>query len=45
MWYKHSQLDDVTLGVIHYNWNEKDNNKNVHNEIGNDFITEWNWHK
>ena len=45
MWYKFTQLDDVTLGVLHYKWCDKNDKKNEHKEIGNDFITEWSWYK
>ena len=41
MWYKHIQLDDITLTVIHYTWEEIVSNKEE--KIPNDFITEWDW--
>lgn len=42
MWYKHVQLDDITLVVIHYKWEENiDNDFSL--EIQEQFITEWNW--
>ncbi len=43
MWYRHMQLDDVTLAVIQYKpeWYKKENDFNE--EIPKDFITEWNW--
>ena len=41
MWYKHCQLDDVTLAVIHYNWEDEKENK--YTSILSDFVTEWNW--
>jgi serine phosphatase RsbU (regulator of sigma subunit) len=43
MWYKHTQLDDVTLAVIHYKWTDFDPKMNFPEEIPNDFITERNW--
>jgi len=42
MWYKHKQLDDITLVVVHYRWEEKINN-DFSEDISEDFITEWNW--
>jgi hypothetical protein len=43
MWYKHIQLDDVTLAVIQYkpDWYNKE--QDFSDEIPKDFITEWNW--
>ncbi len=43
MWYKHTQLDDITLAVIHYKWNDYDKNVDFPEEISEDYITEWNW--
>ena len=43
MWYKHTQLDDITLAVIHYKWKEFDRSNDFEKEINEDFITEWNW--
>lgn len=43
MWYKHVQLDDVTLAVIHYKWTDYEKNNDFPEKISNDFITEWNW--
>lgn len=43
MWYKHIQLDDVTLAVIHYKWNDFDQKLDFSEKITDDFITEWNW--
>lgn len=40
MWYKHCQLDDITLAVLHYKWED---NKKSYSEIPEEFITEWNW--
>lgn len=45
MWYKHVQLDDVTLGVIHYKWKDFDKENDYPVEIKKDYITEWNWEK
>lgn len=42
MWYKHKQLDDITLVVLHYNWNDIIENDFEEN-ISEEFITEWNW--
>jgi len=42
MWYKHTQLDDITLVVIHYRWNQEIK-KDYPENIPEDFITEWNW--
>jgi len=41
MWYKHCQLDDVTLAVVHYKWEQESETK--HQIISKDFITEWSW--
>ncbi len=41
MWYKHAQLDDITLATIHYKWEEKQEFE--HKEIPKEFITEWHW--
>ncbi|MFK7779719.1 MAG: PP2C family protein-serine/threonine phosphatase [Candidatus Gracilibacteria bacterium] len=43
MGYKHVQLDDVTLAVIHYKSKDFDSDLDFPEKIGNDFITEWNW--
>lgn len=43
MWYKHVQLDDITLAVIHYKWADYDKNADYPEEIKSEFITEWNW--
>lgn len=45
MWYKHTQLDDITLAVMHYKWELIKNEEDLHNNIRQDFITEWNWYK
>lgn len=44
MWYKHVQLDDVTLVVIHYKWDQIIEN-DIPAEIPKDFITERDWNK
>jgi len=41
-WYKNIQLDDITLVVAHYKWNQEII-ENTSKEISEDFITEWNW--
>jgi len=43
MWYKHAQLDDVTLAVIHYKWKDFDKTKDFPENIKEEYITEWNW--
>lgn len=43
MWYKHVQLDDVTLATIHYKTPEHNSNKDYAEDIGDDFITERSW--
>lgn len=43
MWYKHTQLDDVTLAVIHYKWDDFDITSDFSENIKEDFITEWSW--
>ena len=43
MWYKPVQLDDVTLAVIHYKWDDFDPSIDFPEIIGNNFITEWDW--
>ena len=45
MWYKHVQVDDITLVVIHFKWNDYDSIKDFSNDLLKDksFITEWNW--
>jgi phosphoserine phosphatase RsbU/P len=43
MWYKHVQLDDITLVVVHYKGENKI--KNDFSEIVEEkYITEWNWY-
>ena len=43
MWYKHIQLDDVTLAVIQYTPKNYDKTKDFPEKIKKDYITEWNW--
>ncbi len=43
MWYKHVQLDDITLLTIHYKWNDFDVSKEPPEVLWKEFITEWNW--
>ena len=43
MWYKPTQLDDVTLAVIHYKWKDYNENLDFPEKINEEFITEWNW--
>ena len=43
MGYKHVQLDDVTLAVIHYKSYDYAPEKDTPALIPDDFITEWNW--
>jgi len=43
MWYKHVQLDDITLGVIHYKWKESEIENDVPDKIPDEMITEWKW--
>lgn len=42
MWYKHKQLDDITLVVAHYKWDQIIEN-DFSEEIKEEFITEWCW--
>ena len=43
MWYKHIQLDDITLATIHYKWKDYNKELDFGETISNDFITEWYW--
>ena len=43
MWYKHTQLDDITLWVIQYKTKDYDYQKDFSTKIDEEFITEWNW--
>ena len=42
MWYKHAQLDDVTLVVAHYKWDTIVEN-DLDEKIWKDFLAEWDW--
>jgi len=42
MWYKHAQLDDVTLVVAHYKWETIVEN-DLDEKIWKDFLAEWDW--
>lgn len=43
MWYKHVQLDDITLAVIQYKTEDYKKDEDFPEEISKDFITDWNW--
>lgn len=43
MWYQHTQLDDVTLLVAHYRWDEFNIEEDKEAPIPKDLITEWSW--
>lgn len=43
MWYKPTQLDDVTLWVIHYKPKDFDSEIDYKADIWEDYITEWKW--
>jgi serine phosphatase RsbU (regulator of sigma subunit) len=43
MWYKHTQLDDISLAVLHYKWENFSKSSDFPEEIKEDFITEWSW--
>lgn len=43
MWYKHTQLDDITLWVIQYKPIWYDYKKDFTLDIAPEFITEWKW--
>ena len=43
MWYKHTQLDDITLWVIQYKPENYNPEKDFKKEIDDQFITEWKW--
>lgn len=45
MWYKHTQLDDVTLAVIHYKWKDYDKSADFPEVLPEEFITEWYWNE
>ena len=42
MGYKHVQLDDITLVVMHYRW-DKEVVDNFSENISKDFLAEWYW--
>jgi len=43
MWYKHIQLDDITLAVIQYKTEDYKKEDDFPEVINKDFITDWNW--
>lgn len=44
MWYKNTQLDDITLVVANYRWGKIIENDAPHpDELWEEFITEWEW--
>lgn len=43
MWYKYTQLDDITLTVLHYKDEYYKRSEDFGTKIADDFITEWNW--
>lgn len=43
MWYKYTQLDDITLVVMHYKDNSWFSVVRQKKEISKEFITDWNW--
>lgn len=43
MWYKHTQLDDVTLITIQYKSSDYIREEDCSEELHDDFITEWKW--
>lgn len=43
MWYKHVQLDDVTLAVVQYKPKNYNEDNDFNENIKSDYITEWNW--
>jgi hypothetical protein len=45
MWYKHVQLDDITLTTIQYKSPDYDKNDDFDINLDKEFITEWNWTK
>lgn len=45
MWYKHVQLDDVTLATIQYESEQYIQADDCSEEMWEDFITEWKWTK
>lgn len=45
MWYKHLQLDDITLVTVQYESTEYNIDDDCSEEMTEDFITEWKWTK
>ncbi len=45
MWYKHLQLDDITLATIQYESAQYIESDDCSEEMTEDFITEWKWTK
>jgi hypothetical protein len=43
MWYKYTQLDDITLVTIQYKPKGYDRKKDFKTNLPKDFITEWYW--
>ncbi len=43
MWYKHIQLDDITLTTVEYKSSDYDSEKDIPDEIPKELITEWKW--
>lgn len=43
MWYKHFQVDDITLVTIQYKPKDYDLNNDFSEKISEELITEWNW--
>lgn len=43
MWYKYTQLDDITLAVVQYKPEDYDIANDFSENLSEDFVTEWNW--
>jgi hypothetical protein len=43
MGYKHVQLDDITLVVIHYRGDDYDIKDDKNDTTPSDLLTEWHW--
>lgn len=43
MWYKHAQLDDITLTVLHYKDKNYKREEDFGTKISEEFVTEWKW--
>ncbi len=43
MWYKHVQLDDITIAVIAYKPDDYDESLDYEEEMPDELITEWSW--